>query len=163
MRRVGRSGTNASRGDILVIAKCLAIVDVSVIHPCAASHIKHAKPEPGWAADRWDRDKHASYKQGGYEGYQFVPFSVESYGRLGKPAMAFLNKLSRDSGLHGTSRHAFLASALREISVALARGNAAIFQAGAKVYCRLAGKDRWEGMSAPVAEAVDDEEYEHCR
>ena len=76
--------------------------------------------------------------------------------------MAFLNKLSRDSGLRGASRGAFLASALRELSVALARGNAGIFRAGAKVYARIAGKDRWGGMSAPVAEPVDDAEFEDC-
>ena len=162
MRRVGRGGTNASRGDVLVIAKSLTILDISVIHPCAASHIKHAKSDPGWAAAMRDEAKRKSYAAGGYEGYAFVPFSVESYGRLGQPAMKFLKKLSRDSGLQGASQHAFFASALRELSVALARGNAAVFNAGAKVYCRLAGKDRWEGMSAPEADAMDDAEYVQC-
>ena len=166
MRRVGRGGDDASRGDVLVIAKVLTVLDISVIHPCAQTYIdqaykKQADPGPGWAADMRDDEKCKSYKKGGYEGYAFIPFSVESYGRLGKPAMAFLNKLSRDSGLQGMSRHAFIASSLREISVALARGNTAIFRAGAKVYCRLAGKDRWQGMSEPMAEAVDFDEYDY--
>ena len=162
MRRVARGGDSDNRGDVLVITKVLTILDVSVIHPGASSYAEKAAKQPGYAADLRADQKRKKYSGAGYEGYTFVPFSVESYGRLGKPAMAFLNKLSRDSGLRGTSRGAFMASSLRELSVALARGNARVFRSGAKVYVRLAGKDRWAGLSKPLAEAVDDGEFANC-
>ena len=86
-----------------------------------------------------------------------MPFSVESFGRLGKPAMAFLRRMVRDAGLRGAARGRFLASAHRELSVALARGNSGILRAGAKVYVRVAGKDRKPGRATPAVEPCPDE------
>ena len=41
------------------------------------------------AAAKRDEAKRAAYSARGDSGYKLIPFSVESHGRLGKPAMAF--------------------------------------------------------------------------
>jgi hypothetical protein len=46
----------------------------------------------------------------------------------------------------------FLASVHREISVALVRGNHAIFRAGVKLYTRASGHARVTGYLVPTAE-----------
>ena len=55
---------------------------------------------------------------------EFVPLGVESYGRMGAPAMALLRKVA---GLAAESRRVnkqrWLTGALRKLSVALMRGN----------------------------------------
>jgi hypothetical protein len=52
-------------------------------------------------------------------GYPFVPYSVESYGRLGQPGMKLLHALGDEAaGPGGVQRAFFVAGALRELSVA---------------------------------------------
>jgi hypothetical protein len=56
-------------------------------------------------------------------GYPFIAFSVESYGRTSKPAISFLGQLgkkSEDSG-RKVSKFGFVAAAIRELSVRLCR------------------------------------------
>jgi hypothetical protein len=50
--------------------------------------------------------------------FPFVPFSVESYGRLGQPAMKLLHALGDEAASPGgVSRASFVAGALRELSI----------------------------------------------
>jgi hypothetical protein len=57
-------------------------------------------------------------------GSGFVPFSVETYGRLAHPAMKVLHDLGEEAaGPGGVSRSSFMAGALKELSVGLCRGN----------------------------------------
>jgi hypothetical protein len=60
----------------------------------------------------------------------FVPMSIESFGRLGAPALALLGDLA-DQAVQacgpGLSRAAFISGALRELSIAFCRGNASLF------------------------------------
>jgi hypothetical protein len=59
-----------------------------------------------------------------------VPFSVESYGRIGQPAMKLLHALGDEAaGPGGVTRASFVAGALREISVGPYRGNFFMFRA----------------------------------
>ena len=46
------------------------------------------------AAAGRDHAKRAQYENSDPLGYAFVPLSTETFGRLGKPAMALLNKLA---------------------------------------------------------------------
>jgi hypothetical protein len=79
------------------------------------------------------------------------PFSVESYGRIGQPAMKLLHPLGGETaGPGGVMRASFVAGALREISVGLCRGNFFMYRAclGAK----SSGTGFRAGMSVPTDE-----------
>jgi hypothetical protein len=61
-----------------------------------------------------------------------VPFSVETYGRLGNLAVAFLGMLGGDVGKFG-----HIAAALRELSVGLYEGNPLMHRASPGVVLGL--------------------------
>jgi hypothetical protein len=87
----------------------------------------------------------------------FVPMSVESFGRLGAPALTLLGDLADQAvqaGGPGLSRAAFISGALRELSVALCRGNASLCRSGAYVATRAAGRAPMRGLAQPSAEVV---------
>jgi hypothetical protein len=87
----------------------------------------------------------------------FVPMLVESFGRLGAPALTLLGDLADQAvqaGGPGLSRAAFISGALRELSVALCRGNASLSRSGAYVATRPAGHTPMRGLARPSAEVV---------
>jgi hypothetical protein len=68
-----------ARGDILMaLPKGIPISDVSVIHPPSLNIISRAATTAGAAASHRDQRKRTEEPHG----YGFVPFSVETYGRL---------------------------------------------------------------------------------
>jgi hypothetical protein len=86
-----------------------------------------------------------------------LPMSVESFGRLGVPALTLLGDLADQAvqaGGPGLSRAAFISGALRELSVALCRGNASLCRSGAYVVTRAAGWTPMCGLARPSAEVV---------
>jgi hypothetical protein len=83
--------------------------------------------------------------------------SVQSFGRLGAPALTLLGDLADQAvqaGGPGLSRAAFTSGALRELSVALCRGNASLCRSGAYVTTRAAGRTPMRGLAQPSAEIV---------
>jgi hypothetical protein len=87
----------------------------------------------------------------------FVPMSVESFGRLGVPALTLLGDLADQAvqaGGPGHSRAAFISGALRELSVALCRGNASLCRSGANVATRAVGRTPMRSLARPSAEVV---------
>lgn len=71
------------RGDILVSTmEDLLNVDVSVTHPAMHSVRVKASKTPGAAAEERDKAKKRYHEKNGTPGYSFVPFSIETYGRL---------------------------------------------------------------------------------
>jgi hypothetical protein len=68
----------------------LAVADVSMVHPAAATYVRQASGTMGEAVVAGDAEQRAMYGGGG----EFVPLSTESYGRLGIPAMKFLDDFS---------------------------------------------------------------------
>jgi hypothetical protein len=97
--------------------------DVSVIHPAAASFAGGTARTPGFAAAARDASKQRAYRQVS-SALPFVPMSVESFGRLGAPALTLLGDLADQAvqaGGPGLSRAAFISGALWELSVALCR------------------------------------------
>jgi hypothetical protein len=87
----------------------------------------------------------------------FVPMSVESFGRLGAPALTLLGDLADQAvqaGGPGLSQVAFISGALRELIVALCRGNASLCRSGAYVATRAAGRASMRGLARPSAEFV---------
>jgi hypothetical protein len=79
-------------------------------------------------SDSWVRGcrlGQCAYRQ--FSSTPFVPLSVESFGRLGAPAVSLLGSLADvavQAGGPGLSLQAFILGALREASVALCRGSA---------------------------------------
>jgi hypothetical protein len=96
-----RGGTEATgldaRGDILLALKCgMSVVDVSITHTSEVANRRAAKTDGAAAAQR-DREKRRTYGQLEPTGHPFIPFSVETYGRLDKPAISSLGQLGLEA------------------------------------------------------------------
>lgn len=152
----GTSATSlerGSRGDILLaLPSALTVVDVSVIHPCARTYVAAASRKEGSAAALRDQQKLDKYETADPHGYAFVPLSIETYGRLGKPAMQLLNTLGDRAAEGGADKSAFVTNALRRLSMALCRGNAVVYKRGLTVMARVSGEHFLEGMLVPSGE-----------
>jgi hypothetical protein len=109
--RISASGASTlveAQGDILpVLPGGITIADISMIHPLSINTLSAAAATAGRAASRRDQQTRAAYARVEPNGYPFVPFSVESYGRLGQPAMKLLHALG-DEGPVGSSGHPLL-------------------------------------------------------
>jgi hypothetical protein len=77
---------------------------------------------------RLDREKQRTCSKLEPNGYPFIPFSLENYGLLGKPAVrpAFLGQLpgqeAEETG-RNVSKSGFVAVVIRKLSIRLCRGN----------------------------------------
>jgi hypothetical protein len=116
--------------DILVVMPHTNAVHVvvTVMHPTAESFVVAAVATPGAAAAARDRHKANHYLHRGFDcSFALVPFSMQTYGCLGEPAMRFLSTLAVTAAAGGrVSQSAFLEGALRLISDALCNGNGRI-------------------------------------
>ena len=84
-----------------------------------------------------------------------MPLSVESYGRIGEPAMQLLNTLAEMASASGSvDKGDFVGSALRELSVSLCRGNGVMYRAGLKVQARCSGRAFMSGTDVPTADVA---------
>ena len=122
----------------MVLPSGMTIVDVYVIHPAASSCVNVARTVGGAAAVR-DASKMVRYESIGPNGHAFIPISVETFGRLGKPAMELIN-IAATAATGGTvEKGAFTAGALRELSVGLCRGNGVLYMHSLSVLARASG------------------------
>jgi hypothetical protein len=87
-------------------------------------------------------------------GYPFILFLVESYGRLGKPAISFLGQLGKEAEEAGRkiSKSGFVAAAMRELSVGLCRGNYQMYRASLGLLAGVSGRGFREGAAHPTEE-----------
>jgi hypothetical protein len=147
-----------ARGDVMfVFPRRLMVGDVSVIHPAAASCAEGAARTPGFVAVALDSSKRRAYWQVS-PALPFVLMSVESFGRLGAPALTLLGELADQAVQAGGPRlswAAFISGALWELSVALYRVNASLCRSGAYVATRAAGRTPMRGLARPSAEVVE--------
>jgi hypothetical protein len=146
-----------ARGDILmVLPHGITISDISVIHPLSINTLPRAATTAGAAASHRDQQKRTAYARVEPNGYGFVPFSVESYGRLGHPAIKLLHDLGEEAaGPGGVSRSSFVAGALRELSIGLCRGNFLAYRASVGVLARASGASFRAGMCMPTDECLE--------
>ena len=140
-----------SRGDILVaLADSLTVVDVTVVHPCAASYVDAAARTAGAAAERREREKRRRYQRDEPDGYSFTGFVVESLGRIGKEGMSFLNTLADKAAESGdVQRGEFMRNALTAVSVALCKGNAGLVRANRMAMAKASGRQYMAGWCQP--------------
>jgi hypothetical protein len=96
-------------------------MDISMIHPRCATYVAAASQTRGAAAALQDRDKYRAHAGHLHPGHTFVPINGETYGHLGRPMMRYLGTLSDVASARSpaVTRGSFLASAHRELSVAL--------------------------------------------
>jgi hypothetical protein len=117
------------RGDVLVSTlDDLLNVDIVVTHPASYSMRSRASREPGAAAKVAEAKKRSTHGVGAV-GHTFVPFALESYGRLGLDALKLLRDWADAASGGGLfDRDGYLVWIKREISVALIKGNARLFR-----------------------------------
>jgi hypothetical protein len=82
-------------------------------------------------------------------GFPFVPFPVESYSRLGKPALFLLARLGQEAAesAGGASKSAFEAGAIRELSVGMCRGSFFVYRDGYGLLGGAFGRGVCPGMA----------------
>ena len=90
----GRAGSRADIEARLPPPHGPALLDVSLIHPHAATYVTDAAATQGSAAAKRDALKYRGHNGHYHPGYTFIPASVETYGYLGKPLVPYLNTLS---------------------------------------------------------------------
>jgi hypothetical protein len=157
----GTSSTVAStrveaRSDILLaLPGGITIVDISITHPIAINTLAAAATTAGAAAARRDQQERATYSRVEPNGYPFVPFSVESYGRISPPAMKHLHAYAlgdEAAGPGGVTRVSFVAGPLREISVGLCRGIFFMYRVCLGMFAKSSGAGFRAGMTVPTDE-----------
>jgi hypothetical protein len=142
------------RGDVLVSTlEDVLNVDVVITHPASKTLRGRASKTPGAAARVAEENKRRSHAAGGTRGYRFVPFAMETYGRLGTAAVEVLREWADAAAGAGVfSRDAYLSWIKKELSVSLVRGNARLFRRFVGVLTRGIGQRYVEGMDVPVLE-----------
>jgi hypothetical protein len=108
-----RTSNKQQATSILVVLPSgkISIVDVVVTHPAQLAYVSQACTRVGHAAARAEAAKVAEFRRIGEVAgqYDFVPFAVESYGRLGASAQTFLKALGSVAPSRGTiSQAAFV-------------------------------------------------------
>jgi hypothetical protein len=113
-----------ARGDILLTFESgMSVVDVFITHPAGVANLAAAVLTDGAAAAWWDSDNRWAHNRLEPHGFPFIPFSVDTYGRLGKHAISLLGQLAVEAGEAGwkVRKSGFVAAAIRELSVRLCR------------------------------------------
>ena len=159
-RRAARA-VGESRGDILFhMRDGPMVLHVSVVTASAATYCAAAADTDGAAAATRDAEKHVTYARRADTGYEFLPFSVETHGRLGRPARAVLRTLGRGSadasGGWFTSQP-FVDGVLRDISTTLCRSNMAIQRTVALAFALPPGRVLNRAEACPSADVADRE------
>ena len=143
-----------ARGDILlVLSEALTVIDVSIVHPAASIYMRQAASTDGGAAATRDQAKRARYQLTHPDGYEFTPFSVETFGRIGTPAMALINTLATAAAA-STNLHkdGFVTNSLRELSISLCRGNGGMCRRSMTMLARASGTCLKAGFDVPTVD-----------
>jgi hypothetical protein len=145
-----------ARGDILMaLPQGIFIADISVIHPLSLNVVSLAGTTAGAAASHRDQLKRTAYARVEPYGYAFVPFSVETYSRLGQLAMKLLHLLGDEAaGPGGVTRASFVNGALRELWVCVGEIFFA-YRASVGMLARSSGASFRAGMRVPTDECVE--------
>ena len=149
----------SKRGDVLTTMPDgqVTVLDIVVSHPAAASYVQRASKETGATALQAEQTKHRSFEQRvGGGGYDFVPVSIESYGRLGRETARLLSKIGDVAATRGrVPKAVFVRAAHQRISCALARGNAEVYFHAGNLLVKQAGQAYLPGQRIPIGGCVD--------
>ena len=152
--------TDEARADLLFADSDgqRTMVDVSCINVLSQSCVDAAAARDGAAAAMRDEQKQAKYAARGDSGYNFTPFSVETSGRIGKPALKLITMLSRkaaESGKGAFSGREFLEGVLQEISVILAFYHDRMEKYVSSLILRPAGREWMRPREVPSCDVGD--------
>ncbi len=151
-----RRDAGLHRGDVMAILPGgeIAVADVVVTHPAQQDYLGRACRRDGFAAGEAERAKVREFRKFGDAGqYEFVPFALESYGRLGASAQSFLKRLGDIAAGQGNiSKSAFVRSAYKEVSCALQRGIGEQYARSTMNIARASGRHFMPGCAVPVQE-----------
>jgi hypothetical protein len=132
----GYHADSAKNPDVLVSfpAGAMMCLDVSIVHPTAASHVGAAGARRGVICERMEAAKTAKHGAAAKaHGHDFSPFVLETYGYCGRAAERFLKSAAVASLVPGAYRE------LRErVAVAVQRGNALLARHGLELVKRAA-------------------------
>ena len=128
-----------------------------MVHLFVATYVNAAtRAERSSAAVR-DHVKRSQYENLDPLGYAFVPLSTETFGRLGKPAMAVLYRLAECAlGSGVVSKDGFDLNAVRELSVGLYRSNCALYKRSLYALARVSGNAFRAGAEVATSESNQD-------
>ena len=114
--------------------------------------LKGASEHAGHAAQRAEDGKVRAFRKFADAGqYEFVPFALESYGRLGVSGQSFLKRLGDIAAGRGNiSKSALICSAYREVSCALQRGIGLMYARSTMNIARASGRHYEPGCAVPV-------------
>jgi hypothetical protein len=134
----------------MVLWRGIAIADVSVVHPLSTHLLHRAATTAGAAASHRDQQKRTTFARLEPNGYNFVPVTVESNGRLSQPAIELVRTLGEEAaGPEGVSWASFVEVALRELGVGLVRGNYFLYRASVGMLVRSSGACFRLGLAGP--------------
>ena len=146
------------RGDILTTAPSgrILAIDCVVTHPAAASYVKQAALKCGDAAERAEQRKRLQFKELDSGAFEFRPFAIESYGRLGKEATRLISELGdavEESGRG--SKAMFVRNVRQQLSCALCRGNARMYHHALGLVTQRVGRGYQQGCDVLCEDVVD--------
>ncbi len=131
----------------------LYLIDVVVTHQHMGCKLAQCHGNTGKAAALAAADKKRQFRlHGDAEQYTFVPFAVESHGRLCNEAVEFLHILAESGASSGTnkaSKSTWLMSFYREISCALQLGNGLMYSKSAERLIQAQGCHFMRGCETP--------------
>jgi hypothetical protein len=119
-----------------------------MIHPRCATYVATASQTRGAAAALRDRDKNRAHAVHLHPGHTFVPASVETYGHLGRRYLRTLSDVASARSL-AVTRRSFLASAYRELSVALVQSQGYAYRSCALLLAKASGRPVLPGADTP--------------
>jgi hypothetical protein len=148
---IGRQGARASIEVTLPLPHGPTLLDISMIHPRCPTYVAAASKTRSAAAALRDRHKYRAHAGHLHSGHKFVPASVETYGHLCRPIMRYLRTLSDIASGRSLSvtRGSFLASAYRELSVALGQSQGYVYLSCTLLLAKASGRQVLPGADTP--------------
>jgi hypothetical protein len=133
----------------------LQVGDVSAIHPGASTSRHAAASTAGAAAAHREEQKRRQYRRQRSTEYLFVPLTLETHGRLGKPLMRLLGDAGQLAADWGKG---LFTKQQCELSVCLCRYNAMLERGVAGFFVKASGIAIQHGLPRPLADVSDMDE-----
>ncbi len=142
-----------TRCDVLVMGPdgTIYLLDIVVTHQHMGCQLDRCYNTTGKAAQLAAEEKIRQFRlHGDAEQYKFVPFAVESHGRICKEGVAFLQEMG-DWACGGDrgAKSLWMMQTYKDISVALQKGNGMMYTKSCERLIRAQGRHFMPGASTP--------------
>jgi len=131
--RKGRQGRQGPEADLFIegLGPVPVLVDVRVTHSLAPSHVEACAADEETPLREAEAEKHRAYRVLADQiGAKFFAFAVETTGRLGNDALAFIKYLIAEGARFKNvwAPKEVVNGIYRTVAIAIARGNAEIIE-----------------------------------